>query len=96
MSKNTDADYLSYDPFQGDEADVTCRTVAIRTAKKEHSCFSMGGPAHTIKPGDRYRHERALIDNSFWGNYRICLKCLDSWIAEVKGEDVDSAEGGAG
>ncbi len=96
MSKNTDADYISHDPFQGDEADLKCRTVGIRTARKEHSCFSMPGTAaHTIKPGERYRHERARVDNSFWGDYRICLNCLDSWIAEVNGEGEDSAEGGA-
>lgn len=87
---NTEADYISFDPFQGDEAELKCRTVGIRTARKEHPCFALpGNVAHTIKPGERYRHERALVDGSFWGDYRICLHCLDKWIAEVKGENED-------
>jgi hypothetical protein len=82
----TDADYLSYDPFGGDEADLKCRTVAIRTARKQHPCFRLDGtPDHAIEPGQRYRHERALVDGSFWGNYRICLGCMNRWLTEVRG-----------
>ena len=88
--KHTDAEYASFDPFQGDESDLRCRTVAIRTARKEHPCFSLPGTEpHAIKPGSRYRQERALVDSSFWGNYRICLGCLDKWIAECEGNDAD-------
>ena len=39
----------------------------------------------TIKPGERYRHERALIDGDFWGNYRMCLTCCDKWLDEHNG-----------
>ena len=81
----SDADYIAYDPFQGDEAELKCRTVAIRTARKEHPCFSLDGKQdHQIKPGERYRHERALVDGSFWGNYRICLGCMDKFFEEFE------------
>lgn len=93
-ARHTDAEYTSFDPFQGDESDLKCRAVAIRIARKEHPCFALpGATPHVIKPGDRYRHERALVDGSFWGNYRICLGCLDKWIAECEGDDEDDAEG---
>ena len=88
----TDAEYLEHDLFCGDEGDLTCRTKAIRTARKEHACFGgLGcGDGHTIKPGERYRYETARVDRSFWGTYRICLTCMDKWIAELAGEDDDS------
>ncbi|OQS39729.1 hypothetical protein B0T40_03055 [Chromobacterium haemolyticum] len=77
----SDADYLNYDPFQGDEAEVTCRSVTIRTARKQHLCYGLTGKQdHFIEVGQRYRHERALIDGSFWGEYRICLDCLSKFI----------------
>lgn len=89
----TDEQRLLYDPFDGDEGDISCRAVKIRTAKKEHPCFggaSRGQDGHTIKPGERYRHEKALIDGSFWGNYRLCLTCCDKWLAEMGiGDDSD-------
>ena len=94
---HTDADYLAFDPFEGDEADIKLRTVRIRTARKEYPCFGgdalPNGDAHTIKPGDRYRHERALIDGDFFGNYRMCLACCDKWLDELKGDaDEDDDE----
>lgn len=82
-----DSDYLEHDPFCGDDGDLTCRNVAIRTARKEYACFGGAGDGdgHTIKPGDRYRYETALVDGDFWGTYRICLPCIDKWIRELEG-----------
>ncbi|POB00130.1 hypothetical protein C2134_02765 [Chromobacterium sinusclupearum] len=81
QQKYSDADYLAYDPFQGDEAEIILRTVKIRTARKRHLCFTLTGKQdHHIEPGQRYRHERARVDSSFWGEYRLCLSCIDKWI----------------
>lgn len=83
-----DTDYLNADPFQGDESELTCRTVKLRTARKEHVCYSLTGVQdHSIQPGERYREERALVDGSFWGKYRLCFRCLDSWIKDFEGDD---------
>lgn len=90
MTKYTDAEYIDHDQFPGDEAEITCRTVSMRTARKEHPCFGgqgQHGDGHTIKPGERYRDEKALVDGDFWGRYRICLVCLDKQIDELMGED---------
>ncbi|AVG17068.1 hypothetical protein CFN79_15070 [Chromobacterium vaccinii] len=89
QQRYSDADYLAFDPFQGDEAEIKCRSTKIRTSRKRHLCFTLTGRQdHHIEPGQRYRHERALIDGSFWGEYRICLSCIDQWINE--GEEVDT------
>jgi hypothetical protein len=88
----TDEQRVQYDLFAGDEGEISCCTVKIRTAKKEHPCFGGAGSSqdgHTIKPGERYRHEKALIDGSFWGNYRLCLTCLDNLLTELGVEDDD-------
>lgn len=88
----TDQDRLNYDLFAGEDGELSCRTVVIRTAQKEHPCFGglgRDGDGHTIKPGERYRHERAFVDRSFWGEYRICLRCLDKELSELMGEDDD-------
>lgn len=80
-AKHTDEVYIGTDPFFGDEAERACQSVVIRTSRKEHACFSLDGKQdHTIQPGERYRHERALIDGSFWGEYKICLGCMDKFI----------------
>ena len=86
-----DSEYLEYDPFFGEEGEMTCRTKALRRARKEHACFGApdSGDSHTIKPGDRYRHETALVDGDFWGTYRICLPCIDKWIRELEGNGND-------
>lgn len=92
MGKRTDAEYIAHDPFSGDDATITCRTVGIRTARKEHACFGgqgQYGDGHTIKPGDRYREEKALVDGDYWGRYRLCLACLDKWISELEGDEDD-------
>ena len=75
-------DYTNTDPFFGEESDLTCRTVSIRKARKEHVCYGLAGKQdHAIKPGERYRHERARVDGRFWGEYRICLNCMNTFIA---------------
>ena len=82
--------YISLDMFQGDESDVKCRTVKMRMARKKHVCFGNGiSHGHMIDIGQRYRHERALIDGSFWGEYRICIPCLDEHIKLFYGENHD-------
>ena len=87
-AKHTDTEYISADPFFGDESELTCRTVAIRTARKSHTCFSIDGKQdHEIKPGERYRFEQARVDGSFWGQYKICLHCMDRLISDLQGED---------
>lgn len=81
MTQRPDDDYIRTDPFFGDEGELTCRNVTIRTARKEHVCLTLTGKQdHTIKPGERYRYERALVDGSFWGEYKICLRCMDKFI----------------
>ncbi len=79
----TDAEYLNADPFFGDESELACHTVELRTARKDHVCYSLDGNRdHTIKRGERHRYERASVDGSFWGEYRLCLKCLDAWMKD--------------
>ena len=86
---HTDEERLDFDPFAGDEAELSLRTVRIRTARKEHPCYALPErrDGHTIKPGERYRHERARVDGEFWGDYRLCLACCDQWLDEINGPD---------
>ena len=80
-------EYLSYDPFYGDEADLTCRTLKVVKARKDHVCFSLDGKQdHNINKGDYYRYEKALVDGDFFGTYRLCLNCIDKFMKE---EDED-------
>lgn len=80
-------DYLTYDPFGGSDrdADILMSTVRIVRARKEYPCFAgqADGSAHTIKPGDVYRSETALVDRDYWGKYRICVVCMDKWLTEI-------------
>jgi len=79
---HTKQEYIDCDMFFGDEAELTCRTVTLRKARKEHLCYGIYGKMdHSIQPGDLYRYERALVDGSFWGEYRVCLRCLDTFMA---------------
>lgn len=75
-------EYLAFDPCAGEEGDVSCRTVRLVVARREHPCF-LGmrpfGDGHTIAKGEKYRYEKALVDRSFWGEYRVCLRCIDRW-----------------
>ena len=93
----SDEDRLDYDFAAGDEAELRCHTVKMRTAAKEHPCFGgLGdsGDGHTIKKGQRYRHDRARVDGDFWGEYRTCICCLDKWIAELHGDEDEYEEAG--
>lgn len=85
-----ESDYLRFDPCEGDEGEITCRTVKLVHARKEHACF-MGaghyGDGHTIKPGDLYRYEKALVDGDFWGQYRVCVPCMNKWLHEIQGDE---------
>lgn len=75
------AEYVQADPFPGDESDRTCRTVTLRKAMKNYLCYGLTGKQdHGIQAGDYYRYERARVDGSFWGEYRMCLGCMDTFI----------------
>lgn len=81
-------DYLAFDPCDGDrDGDVRLRTVKMVRARKELPCFGGADPRygdmHTIKPGEVYRYERALIDGDYWGQYRMCVACMDKWLTEI-------------
>jgi hypothetical protein len=84
--KHTDAEYLNVDLFQGEEADLTCRTVKLVTTRKAHPCHAYV-KEHDIPAGDRARHERALVDGDFWGSYYACLPCLDRVLSEYVDDD---------
>lgn len=97
----TDDDRIEYDMMAGDDTELRCRTVKMRTAAKEHPCFGglvSNGDGHTIKKGSRYRHERALVDGDFWGEYRVCTQCLDKWIADLNSDEDEEqpSKGGGG
>lgn len=73
--------YVTTDPFHGDESHLTCRTVTLRQARKNYLCYGLTGKRdHGIQAGTIYRYERARVDGSFWGEYRICLACMDEFI----------------
>ncbi len=83
-------EYLRWDPFEGDESEIRCRTVKLAKVRKEHPCFiganPCGGDNHTIKPGEMARVESALVDGSFWGRSYVCVPCMDKFIDECHGE----------
>jgi hypothetical protein len=75
------AEYVHADPFQGGEAELKCRTVTLRKARKNYLCYGLTGKQdHGIQAGDYYRYERARVDGTFWSEYRICLGCMDAFI----------------
>lgn len=86
--KFPDTDYLRFNPCEGDmDVDIRCRKVKLVKARREHACF-MGsdpryGDQHTIKPGDTYRDESALVDGDYWGRYKVCVPCMDKWLTEI-------------
>lgn len=88
--KYTENEYLDYDAFQGDETDVSMKTVKLVKARKNHRCFTFPGETpHDIQKGDTYRYEKALIDSDYWGEYRMCLHCCDRWLDELNGVEDD-------
>jgi hypothetical protein len=92
-----EADYLRYDPCEGSDAVITLRKVKLRTARISHACFlgtAPGGDNHQIQPGEIYRSERALVDGDYWGHYKVCVPCMDKWLADV-GRPVKKEESNA-
>lgn len=84
--KFNDSDYIQFDPCEGDEGQVSCRTVRLVTARKEHPCFFGAAPygdGHLIGRGDVYRYERALVDGDYWGTYKVCVPCMDKWLEDI-------------
>lgn len=80
--------YLKTDPFFPEETEKTCCTVKLVKARKQHVCYGLDGAQdHDITVGELYRHEKALIDRDFWGEYKMCLRCMDKLFD--CGEDVD-------
>lgn len=95
MTERSDQEYIDFDAFQGEDGELTLRHVEIRKARKAHVCFlglTPGREAHQIQPGERYRHERALIDGDYFGRYAMCLACIDKEINESEGDDADDDE----
>ncbi|AOJ07608.1 hypothetical protein [Burkholderia mayonis] len=88
--KYDEAEYVRWDPFEGDEAEIHCRTVKLIKVRKPHPCFiganPVGGDGHVIQVGDTARVETALIDRSFWGRSYVCIPCMDKWFDEINGE----------
>lgn len=80
------AAYIRFDPCEGDDGCVTCRTVKLVRARKAHPCFlgtALGEDGHSIQPGDIYRSERALVDGDYWGSYAVCVPCMDKWLTDI-------------
>ncbi len=88
--KYAESDYLDYDPFEGDEAEIVCRTVKLVKVRKPHACFiganPIGGDNHVIQIGTVARVESALVDRSFWGRSYVCIPCMDKWLDEINGD----------
>lgn len=75
----SDHDFIVNDPFEGEESDIKCRTVKVVTVRKEQKCISPSlEKVHPIKPGERARMEKAIVDGE-WGRYYVCLACMTAW-----------------
>ncbi|EON11947.1 hypothetical protein [Pandoraea sp. SD6-2] len=88
LRRHTEAEYLTYDLFMGEEADIKCRTVKLVTARKPHACWlgqALGAKPHEIAVGELHRYEKALVDGYYWGSYRCCLRCMDAEIDDLEG-----------
>ena len=74
--------YVTMDPFDGErDTDIRCRTVTLRQARQNYLCWGLAGQQdHGIQAGDYYRHERGVAGNGRWGQYRMCLGCMDAFI----------------
>lgn len=40
----------------------------------------------------RARHDRALVDSDYWGQYRVCLPCMDKFLSGLRGADEEASE----
>ena len=88
--KYTEDDYLNEDWFQGDEAEISCRTRKMVTVRKEHDCWlslAYGKTPHKIEIGSRAYFEKAFVDRSFWGKFYMCTDCMDELLTEYYGDD---------
>jgi hypothetical protein len=72
----TDQEIIAFDPFLDCDRDVDIRhrTVRIASVAKPHRC-AIGD--HLIHPGDRARHETAIVDGK-WGGFYCCIPCLET------------------
>lgn len=89
MADLSDADFLRFDPFDGErDVEIRCRTSKIVTVRKEQRCHGevLAGRnhGHAIKPGTKARYETALVDGE-WGRYYHCLECLTPFVRECMG-----------
>ena len=85
--KFAEEDYLNFSPYEGEDGEVSCRTVKLVKANKEHDCFfGLGsyGDGHKISKGDVYRYEKELIDGDFFGSYKVCVKCMDEYLTDLR------------
>lgn len=90
MTAITDADYLKYDPFDGDrDVDIRCRTAKLVKVRKPQKCHGLDQETHghEIKTGERARYETALIDGE-WGSFYCCLGCMDKWLIDACGMEL--------
>jgi len=86
--KYSKEDYLEYDYFFGDEADVSCRTRKFVKVRKDHPCHGgdcPGNESHFVKKGNFALYEKALIDRDFWGSYYFCTDCMDKELDDING-----------
>jgi len=85
--------YIGHDPFFGEEADITCRTVKLVKVRKPHNClWGENGDKHKVQPGEYARYEKALVDGDYWGRYYICIPCMDKDLADLHGRDNDEQD----
>lgn len=90
--KYSNADYIDFYLWDGDDAQLSCQKVTLPKAQKDHPCFfglGENGDKHTIKKGERYRLETALVDGDFWGKWRCCVPCMDKYLDEFTGDGDD-------
>lgn len=89
----SEQEYINFDLFFGEEADITCRTVKLVKVRKPHPCFfGANGDGHSIAQGDTARHEKALVDSDYWGSYYLCIPCLNREIADLRGDRAPAQE----
>lgn len=75
---HTDKEYLSANPFEGDDVEVECHRVKLIVARTSHRCAGsfLGNKEHVIPAGQRVWRESAKVDGQF-GTCYVCLPCLD-------------------
>jgi hypothetical protein len=69
--------YIGFDQFQGEDGELTLRSVKLVTTRKEHACMAPDGETHTIPAGSRARFEKALVDGDYFGHYYTCIECIE-------------------